>query len=136
MVFLSYNGFIMNKKTLPGTAVPYRGVSSSGYSMNSYGVGDMDISLYTPDQKYKWKDIARVNFASPTERQLLDAQTSPEFTDGSKAFDNINRRLSFKQAQIINSMFILTLEKAFRGEIPADDEIGDFFDQWKKEQNY
>jgi hypothetical protein len=33
-------------------------------------------------------------------------------------------------------MFILTLEKAFRGEIPADDEIGDFFDQWKKEQNY
>lgn len=22
------------------------------------------------------------------------------------------------------------------GHIPADDEIGDFFDQWKKAQNY
>lgn len=26
--------------------------------------------------------------------------------------------------------------QAFQGEIPADDEIGDFFDQWKKAQNY
>ena len=126
----------MNEKTLPGAPVPYRNVSSTGYSTNSHGVGDMDISLHTPDLKYKWRDIARVNFASPTEQQFLDAQTSPEFTEGSKSFGDINRRPSFKQAQLINSMFILTLEKAFRGEIPADDEIGDFFDQWKKEQNY
>lgn len=126
----------MNEKTLPGAPVSYRNVASTGWSMNSYGVGDIDISLHAPDGKYKWRDIARVQFASPTEQQLLDAQTSPEFTEGRKALSNINRRLSFKQAQLIKSMFILTLEKAFQGEIPADDEIGDFFEQWKKERNY
>lgn len=124
----------MNEKTLPGAVVSYRSVSSTGYSVNSHGVGDIDISLHTPEDKYKWKDIARVNFASPTEQQLLDAETSPEFTEGRKAFGDINRRLSFKQAQLISSMIIMTLENAFRGEIPADDEIGDFFDRWK-EQN-
>lgn len=126
----------MNEKTLPGAPVPYRNVVSTGRSMNSYGVGDIDISLHAPDGKYKWRDIACVKFASPTEEQLLDAQTSPTFSKGREAFADINRRLSYKQAELIKSMFILTLEKAFRGEIPADDEIGDFFDQWKKEQNY
>lgn len=126
----------MNEKTLPGAPVSYRHAASTGYSANAYGVGDIDISLHTPDGKYKWKDIARVKFASPTEEQLLDAQTSPTFSKGREALADINRRLSFKQAQLIKSMFILTLEKTFRGEIPADDEIGDFFEQWKKEQNY
>ena len=126
----------MNEKTIPGAPVPYRAVLSSGHSTNGYGVGDIDISLHTPQSKYNWRDIARVNFSSPTEQQFLDAQTSPEFTEGHKAFSNINRRLSFKQAQLVTNMFILTLEKAFHGEIPADDEIGDFFEQWKKEQNY
>ena len=126
----------MNEKTLPGAPVSYRNAASTGYSVDSYGIGDIDISLHTPEDKYKWKDIARVNFASPTEQQHLDAETSPEFTKGREAFGDINRRLSFKQAQLIKNMFILTLEKAFRGEIPADDEIGDFFEQWKKEQNY
>ena len=124
----------MNEKTLPGAPVAYRAVASTGHSTNSYGVGDIDISLHTPDGKYKWRDIARVNFASPTEQQLLDAETSPEFTKGSMAFGDINRRLSFRQAELIKSMFILTMEKAFKGQIPADDEIGDFFDRWK-EQN-
>lgn len=125
----------MNDKTLPGAPILFKSARSTGHSTNGFGVGDMDISIHRPDSKYPWLDLGRINFASPTEQQLLDAQTSPAFSEGQKAFADINRRLSFKQAQLVRDIFIHTLEQAFRGEIPADDEIPDFLKQWKKDQS-
>ena len=125
----------MNDKTLPGTQIPFQSICSTGSFHNAFGVGDMDISIHRPSSKYPWLDLGRINFSNPTPGQLLDAQTSPEYSEGSKALSDIHRRLSFKQANLIVNMMNIALGEAFNGTIPADDEIDEFFKKWREEQS-
>jgi hypothetical protein len=124
----------MNDKTLPGAQIPFQSICSTGFSHSAFGVGDMDISIHRPSGTYPWLDLGRINFSNPTTNQLLDAQTSPAYSEGSKALSDIHRRLSFKQANLIVNMMNVTLSKAFNGEIPADDEVDEFFKKWMEAQ--
>jgi hypothetical protein len=124
----------MNNKTLPGTQIEFKQACSTGRTHRSFGVGDIDLSIHRPQSAYPWLDLGRINFASPTQEELLDAQTSPAFSDGANARVDINRRLSYKQAELVNTMIIHMLNKSFNGVIPADDEIADFLQVWKSKQ--
>lgn len=108
---------------LPGAMITFASVCSTGSSENQYGIGDMDISLHRPGQQYPWLDLGRINFSNPTQSQYLDAETSPQFSEGRKAFADIERRLSKLQATYIVELFQEMMMKEFKGVIPPDDEI-------------
>lgn len=124
----------MSDKTLHGAQIPFRGACNTGLHTDSFGVGDMHLSLHRPHAKYQWLDLGRINFSNPTPDQLLDAATAPAYSPGAKAYSDICRRPSFKQAQVISAMIIIMLNKSFNGTIPADDEIDEFLIDWKSKQ--
>lgn len=121
----------MTDKTLPGAPIRFRNISCSGYHQNAFGVGSMDISAQR-EGKWPWLDIGRVNFSSPTQEQLLDADTSPFGSEGDNAKSDIRRRLSFKQAQLVREVMSRALTLTFECEFPADDEI----DEWRKANGF
>lgn len=108
---------------LPGATILFKTSTCTGYNQNSFGNGSMDISLHRPDYKFNWVDIGHIYFSRPTPEQVLDAETSPSGSDGQKAYGDMNRRLSFKQANYINLLIQDMLMKEFNGIIPPDDEI-------------
>lgn len=114
---------------LPGAMIMFSAALSTGSTENEYGVGDMDISLHRPGNKYPWIDLGRINFSNPTQKQYLDAEISDYGTDGRKAFLNINRRVSKIQAEYIALLIREMLMKEFNGAIPPDDEIQDLMKQ-------
>jgi len=124
----------MTDKTLPGAMIVFEKACSTGFRQSEYGVGAMDLSLFRPESHYKWVDLGLIQFASPTQEQLLDAQTSTGFSKGANANADIHRRLSFKQASAINNMIVIMLEKAFNGVIPPDDEMDEFLKTWVEKQ--
>lgn len=116
--------------TLPGAAIHISRFCSTGFHSDHYGVGSMDLSGQRATQ-YRWLDIGKIYFSSPTPQQMLDAETAPSFTPGAKAFFNINRRLSFQQAELVKDLVLKTLSEAFKEGVPADHEI----DQWRADHN-
>lgn len=114
---------------LPGAMIMFASTSCTGSSEDQYGVGDMDLSLYRPGQKYPWVDLGRINYSHPTASQYLDAETSPSMTEGWRAHSNIHRRVSKKQAEYINMLIREMLMKEFAGVIPPDDEIVELMKQ-------
>lgn len=124
----------MSDKTLPGAQIPFQRSLIDGIHSDSFGVGYVSLSLHRPHAKYQWLDLGRINFSNPTPDQLLDAATSPVYSPGGKAYSDICRRLSLKQAQVISEMIISMLDKSFNGTIPDDDEIDEFLIDWKSKQ--
>lgn len=110
--------------TLPGafvTAVP----SITGSSETCYGVGSISIGARRPNGHQM--DLCSINYASPTPSAYEDAQTSPRWSDGEKAFGDINRRLSKKQAMWIAVHLERRLAELMKDGIPADDEIENYW---------
>lgn len=109
--------------TLPGALVIFHRATSTGSSEDPWGVGDMSLALHRPDNKWPWIDLGCIQYAIPTPEQYLDAQTSPQFTEGSNAYGNIHRRLSKKQAALIVKKINEMIVREFPDGIPPDDEI-------------
>lgn len=108
---------------LPGAWVVFRSALSSGSSENRYGVGEISLDLYRSDNKYPWVGLGSIFYSSPTPEQLLDAETSPEFSEGRKAFGDIKRSLSKKQAELVVRKILTMMAREFPNGIPPDDEI-------------
>ena len=114
---------------LPGAVIHFSSVGSTGSSQNGFGVGDIDISIHRPGEKFPWIDLGRINYSSPTQTQYEDAETSPDMSEGRKAYVDINRRISKKQANYITFLICEMLKSELNGEIPADYEIDDLLKQ-------
>lgn len=120
---------------LPGAMIMFATTSCTGSSEDQYGVGDMDLSLYRPGQKYPWIDLGRINYSHPTQSQYLAAENSEQQSTGwsghdcRMAYSNIHRRVSKKQAEYINMLIREMLMKEFAGVIPPDDEIVELMKQ-------
>lgn len=111
-------------KCLPGAMIRFKSACSNGSHENIYGVGELSLALHRPDAVYKWVDLGCIYYSAPTPEQYLDAETSPQFSEGYKAHSDIHRRLSKKQAEFmvmkINEMIARQFSDAV---IPSDDEI-------------
>lgn len=112
-----------NEVNLPGAWVMFKAAVSSGYRQNEFGVGQMSLELYRPGLDWPWIDLGHIYFSSPTPEQLLDAQTSGAFSEGHKAYVNIQRRLSKKQAELVVKKIAAMINLEFPNGIPPDDEI-------------
>lgn len=120
---------------LKGAMIMTSGVSSSGHSENSYGVGSFSLDARRTDGRYV--DIGELWFANPTPEQLRAAEaaarqyssSSPVRADhaAGKAYSDIQRRLSLKQANYLMHIITRALNEALPdGVIPHDDDIPKF----------
>lgn len=119
----------VNDPRLPGAMIIFSQATSTGYHENSFGVGSMDVSFWRRDQKFQWIDLGHINYSNPTASQYLDAETSPDMSEGWKASADHHRRVSKLQAEYIVSLIQEMLMKEFKGVIPPDDEIKVLFKQ-------
>lgn len=119
----TFNGDKTETK-LPGAMIFFKSVNSTGSKEDEFGVGDMDISLHRPGEKYPWLDLGQINYSNPSLSQYRTAVNTVS-SKGSKPLSDINRRLSKKQAQWLFLLIQEMLTKEFAGVIPADDEIDD-----------
>lgn len=111
-------------KILPGAMIRFKSAGSNGSHENIYGVGEISLALHRPDAEYKWVDLGSIYYSAPTPEQYLDAETSPQFSEGNKAHSDINRRLSKKQAMFMVMKIREMIARQFSdGVIPPDDEI-------------
>jgi hypothetical protein len=120
----SFHDTLFEKKDtqmLPGISINFQSICSTGRHENSFGVGSTDISLHRTDKETPWMDLIEIKYSNPTQDQLLDAQTTPGFL--SRHTSDINRRVSFKQACLIQKVVMQALDKEFKGTIPADDDL-------------
>ena len=120
----SFHDTLFEKKDtqmLPGISINFQSICSTGRYENSFGVGSTDISLHRTDKETPWMDLIEIKYSNPTQDQLLDAQTTPGFL--SCHTSDINRRVSFKQACLIQKVVMQALDKKFKGTIPADDDL-------------
>lgn len=107
-----------------GAAIEFDHVTSSGYTHNAFGNGNMDISMHRPGDGYKWLDVLAIHFTQPTADQFMDCMTAPGHTEETQEKSNMFRRLSFVQANYIKDIVIKALEEEFAGGvIPSDEEI-------------
>lgn len=115
---------MLDKDGNSGSAIEFEHVTSSGYSQNAFGNGNMDISMHRPGPGYKWLDVLDIHFTQPTTDQFMDCMTAPSHTEDAQEKSNMFRRLSFVQANYIKDILIKALEEEFAGGvIPSDEEI-------------
>lgn len=110
-------------KQLGGAIIKLEGFYFPGSHSNEWTVGAISLAAF---RNTSWPnlDLGEIYYAAPTQAQALDAQTSPQFTPGNKAWSDINRRLSLKQAHLVGDIINAALKKAFHDNvIPADGDI-------------
>jgi len=115
----------LDHQTLPEARINFKSAVCCVSPENEFGVGHMSLSLPRSSCKYPWVDLGQIFYSSPTPKQCFDAETSPEFTEGKKAFSDINRRLSKKQATLIVDKINKMLIREFPNGIPPDDDINE-----------
>ncbi len=108
---------------LPGAPIRFTTASCCGSHENSFGVGELSLTLRRPQEKYVWVDIGHIYYSNPTPSQMEDAETSPKYSSGWNAVADIHRRLSRKQAEHVVNKINRMLATEFSEGIPADDEI-------------
>lgn len=107
-----------NNKPFVGEAIPIGVIAGSGYSMDEYRGGKMDVSIRRADGS--WLDVIDILFTSHTEEDMARAKDKRDFTPH---YASMQRRLSFKQAQYVSEIVKKALSEAFDKLIPSDDEI-------------
>lgn len=124
-------------KTLQGAHIRFAHATSTGYTQNQYGNGKMDLSLHRPHSPYPWLDLGAIYYSAPTAEQLKAIEkVCEEDPYGSEAHNrsDVNRRLSFKQAEYINYLIREMLTEKFgKDGIPCDDEIVEIMKQVRED---
>lgn len=121
----------MANKSLPGAPITVNYASSTGSTIDSNGLGDVDISINRPGQ-YPWLDVGKINFSAPTQSQLDKIEEMKDSFEKQRIKSNIARRMSRDQAELVTIVILKTLSEKFSQGIPPDDEI----EQWRKDNGY
>lgn len=115
---------MLDKDGNSGAAIEFDYVTSTGYSQNAFGNGNIDISMHRSGDEYKWLDLLQIQFTQPTDDQFLNCMTAPSYTEADKEKSNMFRRLSFVQAHYVKDVLMKALNEEFvNGRIPSDEEI-------------
>lgn len=103
--------------------ITFAHIASTGSHENSYGNGELSLEIFRPNGGVRYTCIAKLPYSSPTADQLLNMQTSPNYSEGSKELGNMERSLSRKQAEYIMMLTTEALREKLNCYIPPDDEI-------------